>query len=182
MSEARGLFSGRVYSSSTIVFVCAAGGKEKTDLVSKSSALQGLLKPQPSSSSSSSVLLRCSFTNMVPLALGLPASIIHTAPLSEICPKTGQPVQARDGSIHLFDCRERIQSNFNWQVERIPETFLLSPKHTRSKSKKGQRWAESRCSTPKPWLSPAASGHNENCSAECAQWRSDRSTRCSAAQ
>lgn len=39
----------------SIVFVCAAGGKEKTDLVSKSSALQGLLKPQPSSSSSFSL-------------------------------------------------------------------------------------------------------------------------------
>lgn len=137
----------------------------------------------PSSSSSSfSVFLRCSFTNMVPLALRLPASIIYTACLSEIFSKTGQPVQARDGSIHLFDCQEQIQSNFNWQVERIPETFLLSPKHTRSKSKKGQQWAESRCSTPKPWLSPAASGHNENCSAECAQWRSDGSTRCCAAQ
>lgn len=39
----------------SIVFVCAAGGKEKTDLVSKSSALQGLLKPRPSSSSSFSL-------------------------------------------------------------------------------------------------------------------------------
>lgn len=106
----------------------------------------------------------------------------HGSLLREQPQKTGQSVQARDGSIHLFDCREWIQSNFNWQVERIPETSLLSPKHTRSKSKKGQRWAESRRSTPKPWLSPAASGHNENCSAECAQWRSDRSTRCSAAQ
>lgn len=71
------------------------------------------------------------------LALRLPASIIYTACLSENFSKTGQPVQARDESIHLFDCREQIQSNFNWQEERIPETFLLSPKHTRSKSKKG---------------------------------------------
>lgn len=81
-----------------------------------------------------------------------------------------------------FDCREHIQSNFIWQVERIPETFLLLPRHTKSKSEGGQRRAELRCSTPKPRLSPAASGHNENCSAESSQWRSDRSTRCSAAQ
>lgn len=44
VSEARGLFSGRGYSSSMIVFVCAAGGKERAALVSKSSALQGLYK------------------------------------------------------------------------------------------------------------------------------------------
>lgn len=182
VSEARGLFSGRGYSSSMIVFVCAAGGKERAALVSKSSTLQGLHK---ASTLLFSLLLfspRRSFTNRVPLALWPPVVIIHIACFWKSCPKTGQAVQARDGSIHLFDYREWIQSNFNWQVERIPETSPLSPKYTRSKSKKGQQWAESRCSTPKPWLSRAASGHNENCSAECAQWRSDRSTRCSAAQ
>lgn len=52
------------------------------------------------------------------------------------CPKTGQPVQTGDGSIHLYDCWEGIQSNFNWQVDRILETFLLSPKYTRAKKKK----------------------------------------------
>lgn len=52
------------------------------------------------------------------------------------CPKTGQPVQTRDGSIRLYDCWEAIQSNFNWQVGRILETFLLSPKYTRAKKKK----------------------------------------------
>lgn len=43
-----------------------------------------------------------SFTNMVPLALRLPMSIIHTACFSESYPKTGQSVQARDGCIHLL--------------------------------------------------------------------------------
>lgn len=102
MSEARGLFSGRGYSSSMIVFVCAAGGEERTVSVSKSSALQGRHKAWTLSSTTSSssfyfsVFHRRSFTNMVPLAPGLPMSITHTARLSESCLK---PVsQSRHGT------------------------------------------------------------------------------------
>lgn len=93
VSEARGLFSGRGYSSSMIVFVCAAGGKERAALVSKSSAPQGLHK----ASALLLLLLRRSFTNIVPFALRLPVSII----LREL-PETGQSVQARDGEHSSF--------------------------------------------------------------------------------
>lgn len=135
VSEA--IFEARLLPVCDCVCLYFWGNRKKQIWFPNHQALQALLKPRPSSSSCFSAFLRCSFANMVPLPLRLLASIIHTAPLSEIGPKTGQPVQARDGSIRLFDCREWIQSNFNWQVERIPETFLLSPKHTRSKSKKG---------------------------------------------
>ena len=67
VSEARGLFSGRGYSSSVIVFVCAAGGKERTALASKSSALQGLHK-------ASTLLL---FLLLLLLLLGLPQMFIY---------------------------------------------------------------------------------------------------------
>lgn len=105
-------------------------------------------------------------------------SAVNTACISERCTKTGYSAHAWDRS----SCRLSGRSPKQFQLasgKDSQDIFSVSKNEKKKERKKG---AESWCSMPKLWLSPTAIGHNENCSAECAQWRWDRSTRCTAAQ
>lgn len=103
-------------------------------ILSPAGCLESLGSPPPPSSFRSSLNVHLLTWFLSPW--GSPHQQYTPLASQRFCPKTGQPVQTRDGSIHLYDCRERVQSNFNWQVDRILETFLLSPKYTRAKKKK----------------------------------------------
>lgn len=116
------------------VFVCAAVSKEKMFLFPKYQPCRVFREPGLSSSFFISGFLKCPFANMASFALGRSVSTTHA--VRDFARKTGQPVQTRDGGIRLCDCWDGIQSNFNWQVDRILKTFLLSPKYTELKKKK----------------------------------------------